>query len=254
MCDHCGCSPTDTDTDPAHAHAHAHAHDHDHETARTIDMQQSLLSRNDRLAERNRGRFEALGVTVVNLMSSPGSGKTALLERTLQDGTDRYRMGVIVGDLATENDARRIQEQGAPAVQITTGTACHLDAHMVVHALERMPLQELDLLFIENVGNLVCPASFDLGETARVVLMSVTEGEDKPLKYPVIFNDADLVVINKMDLAEAVGFQRQTALNNIRKVAPRAAVLDVSARTGEGMAAWLDWLVALNRTPAHHNV
>ena len=216
-----------------------------------VDMRLSLLSRNERLAERNRGRFMAHGVTVLNIMSSPGSGKTALLERTLQDAGDRFLMGVIVGDLATENDAERLKKHGAPAVQITTGTACHLDAHMVVHALEQIDLASLDMLFIENVGNLVCPASFDLGETARVVLMSVTEGEDKPLKYPVIFNDAALVVVNKIDLAEAVGYRREVAMEHIRAVAPRAKVLELSARTGEGMAAWIDWLAGVGAVSAH---
>ncbi len=237
MCDHCGCTLVEE-----HRHDHEHPHDHGEQDRRVLEVRQSLLSRNDRLAERNRGMFMAREVTALNLMSSPGSGKTSLIERTLEEAAERYRVGVIVGDLATENDARRIQGKGAPAIQITTGTACHLDAHMVHHAIEKLDLESIDLLFIENVGNLVCPASFDLGEEARVVLMSVTEGEDKPLKYPVIFHDAALVVVNKIDLAEAVEWRREEALAHIRTVAPRAQVLELSARTGQGMDAWLDWL------------
>lgn len=236
MCDHCGCSIVDAH----HPHDHGHGHTHDH--AREVEVQCSILSRNDRLAERNRGMFMARKIAAINVMSSPGSGKTALIERTLQDARDLFRVGVIVGDLATENDAQRIQAHGVPAVQISTGTACHLDAHMVQHALERVNLDTINLLIIENVGNLVCPASFDLGEGSRAVLISVTEGEDKPLKYPVIFNGADVVIINKSDLADAVGFQREAALANIRSVAPQAEVIELSARTGEGMDAWLEWL------------
>jgi len=248
MCDHCGCSPAPGHAHshgPGHHHHHHHgdAHHHDHTPApQKVDVRQSALSENDRLAERNRGYFAARRLLAVNLVSSPGSGKTALLERTLAELKPRARMAVIVGDLATDNDARRLRGSGAPAVQITTGTACHLDAHMVQHALEDLPAGDLDLLFIENVGNLVCPASFDLGEDLRVVVASVTEGEDKPLKYPVIYHDADLVLVNKTDLAAAVGFQREAALANIREVAPAAAILEVSARTGAGLAAWYDWL------------
>ncbi len=239
MCDHCGCSIVENHDH--HEHSHDHGHEHSH--AREIDVQRSILSRNERLAERNRGIFMAHKMAAINVMSSPGSGKTALLERTLQEAGARFRVGVVVGDLATENDARRIQAHGVPAIQISTGTACHLDAHMVHHALEKLDLDALDILFIENVGNLVCPASFDLGEQARVVLMSVTEGEDKPLKYPVMFHTASVVIINKIDLADAVGFRREAALSNIRRIAPRAQVIGLSARTGEGMAGWLDWLV-----------
>ncbi len=232
MCDHCGCGVVED---------HHHA-DHDHDHGHEVDVRQSVLTQNQRLAERNRGMFMAHKIKVLNLMSSPGSGKTSLIERTLQGVGDPRRIGVIVGDLATENDARRIREKGVPAIQISTGTACHLDAHMVHHALEKLNLDAMDILFIENVGNLVCPASFDLGEEARVVIMSVTEGEDKPLKYPVIFHDADLVVVNKMDLAETVGYQREQAMANIRKVAPGAEIIEVSAKTGSGMENWYRWL------------
>jgi hydrogenase nickel incorporation protein HypB len=237
MCDHCGCGI------PEHEHDHDHDHGHSHEhPSKLIEVQQSILSQNQLLAERNRGFFKAKKLFVVNLLSSPGSGKTALIERTLADRGGKMKIGVIVGDLQTENDANRIRAKGAPAVQITTGTACHLDAHMVEHALDKLNLDGIKILFIENVGNLVCPASFDLGEDARVVLLSVTEGEDKPLKYPTIFLNADLVIINKTDIAEAVQFDRNTALENIRKVAPKAKVVELSARTGAGMEAWYAFL------------
>jgi len=235
MCDHCGCGI------PEHKHDHGHGHSHEH-PSKLIEVQQSIVSQNQLLAERNRGFFKAKKLFVVNLLSSPGSGKTALIERTLTDRGSKMKIGVIVGDLQTENDANRIRAKGAPAVQITTGTACHLDAHMVEHALDKLNLDGIKILFIENVGNLVCPASFDLGEDARVVLLSVTEGEDKPLKYPTIFLNADLVIINKTDIAEAVQFDRKTALENIRKVAPKAKVVELSARTGAGMEAWYAFL------------
>lgn len=201
-------------------------------------MNQALLAQNDKLAERNRGLFMARGIAVFNLVSSPGSGKTALLERTLQDLAGKLKMAVVVGDLATENDANRLRRHGAPAVQISTGTVCHLDAHMVAHAIEELTLTGLDVLFIENVGNLVCPSSFDLGEDERVVVTSVTEGEDKPLKYPTIFQDAAVVLLNKSDLAQAVGFDRPTALKNLREAAPGSTLLETSARTGDGMGPW----------------
>jgi hydrogenase nickel incorporation protein HypB len=223
--------------EPKHDHGHSHEH-----ASKLIEVQQSILSQNERLAERNRGFFKAKKLFVVNLLSSPGSGKTAMIERTLMDRAGPLKVGVIVGDLQTENDANRIRAKGAPAIQITTGTACHLDAHMVEHALEKLNIDDIKILLIENVGNLVCPASFDLGESARVVLLSVTEGEDKPLKYPTIFFNADLVIINKTDLAEAAQFDRKTALENIRKVAPKAEVLELSAKTGAGMEAWYAFL------------
>ena len=234
MCDHCGCSA------PAHEHDHDHAHDH----GREVDVRQSVLSLNDRLAEQNRGFFRARGLNVLNLLSGPGAGKTTLIEKTQAALGGEVSLATIVGDLETENDADRIRESGGTAVQITTGEVCHLDAHMVQHALEKLPLDGVQILFIENVGNLVCPASFDLGEQRRVVLMSVTEGEDKPLKYPVIFHKADLVLITKADLAEAVEFDRTQALDHVRRVAPKATVLEVSAKTGTGMDAWLNWLRA----------
>jgi hydrogenase nickel incorporation protein HypB len=238
MCETCGCSVNHHD----HEHGHDH-HDHDHAT---IDLgRQSLLSFNDRLATENRQLFFRKGCTVINIVSSPGSGKTALLEQTLRALKNEIHMAVIVGDLATDRDAVRLRSSGAPAVQISTGTACHLDAHMVHHALDELDLDHLDLLFIENVGNLVCPASFDLGEDIFVVLLSTTEGEDKPLKYPVIFFKADAVVINKTDLAGAVEFTRSMALENVAAAAPKAKVFETSARTGDGMTSWYDFLRTL---------
>jgi len=207
-----------------------------------VEVREAVLAKNDRLAERNRGFFKAKGLFVLNLLSSPGSGKTALIERTLRDLGGAVRVGVVVGDLATDNDARRLREVGAPAVQVTTGDVCHLDAEMVARAVERLDLDALDLLVVENVGNLVCPAGYDLGEDLRVVLLSVTEGEDKPLKYPLVFRTAQAVVVNKVDLAEAVGFDRDRALANLRRVAPDAVILEVSARTGQGMEGWYAYL------------
>ncbi|MGE3821682.1 MAG: hydrogenase nickel incorporation protein HypB [Isosphaeraceae bacterium] len=208
---------------------------------RTLPVGEAILSRNRRAAQRNRERFHQAGLSSVNVLSSPGSGKTELIRRTLIEFGPR-RAAVIVGDLATDNDARRLQETGAPAIQVSTGTICHLEAEMVARAADALNLEELDLLIIENVGNLVCPASHDLGEDLRVVLLSVTEGEDKPLKYPVVFLSADVVLLSKIDLADAVGFDRERALQNLRKAAPRATVIEVSARTGQGMTRWLDHL------------
>lgn len=245
MCDHCGCSAPTPDAahthrhDHAHGHSHAHHHHHDHdEEKRTVALHQSLMAKNNLLAERNRGYFMGRGLLALNLMSSPGSGKTALLERTLHDLRDEFKMAALVGDLATDNDAVRLRETGSPSVQIATGTVCHLDAHMIQHALEDLGRTELDLLFIENVGNLVCPAGFDLGEDLRVVLIAVTEGEDKPLKYPSIFHGADIVVINKIDLADAAEWDSDKAREQVQQAAPHAVVLEVSARTGVGLDAW----------------
>ena len=243
MCDTCGCNDPHNhphDHAQSHAHGHDHAHEHGHPPpVRTVPVQKSALELNQRLADQNRGWFRAKGLKVFNLLSSPGSGKTALLERTLRT---LPRAAAIVGDLQTENDADRLRATGAQAVQIVTGATCHLDAHMVAHALDKLDVSGLDALFIENVGNLVCPASYDLGEAKRVVLLSVTEGEDKPLKYPVIFRNADLVLVTKTDLAAAVGFDREKALAAIRQTAPRAQILELSAKTGAGLDAWYAWL------------
>ena len=204
---------------------------------RVLHLQERVLGRNQEQAERNRRTFGAAGVTVVNVLSAPGSGKTALLERTLIDLKDEVRAAVIVGDLATDNDARRLARSEATIVQITTGTICHLEASMIARACEDIDLTTLDLLFIENVGNLVCPASFDLGESLRVVLTAVTEGEDKPLKYPTLFKTADLAVVTKIELAAACGFEPKMLHDNIGKIAPQAAIVELSARTGQGLSA-----------------
>jgi hydrogenase nickel incorporation protein HypB len=214
---------------------------------RTLEVRQSILAKNDRLAERNRGFFHARGLLVLNVLSSPGSGKTTFLRETIRSLAKKLKAGVIVGDLATDNDAERLRETGSPVVQITTGTVCHLEAEMVTRAVNKLKLDRLELLIIENVGNLVCPASYDLGEDLRVVLLSVPEGEDKPLKYPPMFQNADVVVISKIDLAEACGFDRKTLLANLRRVSPRARVFETSAKTGKGMDAWCEFLLKMHQ-------
>jgi hydrogenase nickel incorporation protein HypB len=235
-----------------HPHTHAHSHDepdHEHappvsdETLRTVEVHRAILDKNDRLAERNRGFFRARGLLVLNFLSSPGSGKTTFIRETVRTLGADLKTGVIVGDLATDNDAQRLRESGAPVVQITTGTVCHLEAEMVGRAVTRLDLTGLNLLIIENVGNLVCPASYDLGEDLRIVLLSVTEGEDKPLKYPPMFQSADVVVISKMDLAQACDYDRDTALANIRRAAPKARIFETAAKTGQGMDAWRGFLL-----------
>ena len=205
--------------------------------ARVVQVQKSLMTHNDGVAAANREVFQ--GCLVLNIVSSPGSGKTALLERSVRELAGDLRVAVVVGDLETDNDAVRIHAAGAPSVQIVTGTVCHLEAEMVARAVDQLDLAGLDVLVIENVGNLVCPASWDLGEDLRVTLLSTTEGEDKPLKYPRIFKDADAVVINKVDIADVVGFDRERALDALAKVSPGTPVFELSARTGEGMDAWL---------------
>ncbi len=210
---------------------------------RIIEVRKNVLKRNDELARELRSRFKDAGLFVVSLVSSPGSGKTAFLEKTLtmlrQSGS---RPAALVGDLATDNDADRLARSGAPVKQITTGTMCHLEAAMIDSALGEWDLKNLDYLFVENVGNLVCPASYDLGESLRLVLLSVTEGEDKPLKYPTIFNSSDLAVVTKIDLAEAVEFDWETAHANIQSVRPGMPVIRVSSKRGTGMDEWLDLL------------
>ncbi len=229
-----------------HEHEHGHSHDPAHgaapETAHTVPVHQGILAKNDRLAERNRGYFKAKGLLVLNMVSAPGSGKTTLIQKTATRLSPRLRTGVIVGDLATDNDAARLREAGVPVVQITTGNVCHLEAEMVARAMSQLDLDALDLLVIENVGNLVCPAVYDLGEDLRVVLLSATEGEDKPLKYPPMFHSAHVAVITKTDMAAAADFQREKALANLRRVSHHATVFEVSARTGAGLDAWCAFL------------
>ncbi|MEM1448532.1 MAG: hydrogenase nickel incorporation protein HypB [Planctomycetota bacterium] len=238
----------DHHADDSHAHDHVddhgHVHDHGHEDERTMELGRLVLGENERLAERVRGILLAKGIAAINVVSSPGSGKTTLLERTLERIADTgLKTAVLVGDLATDNDARRLSATGTQAIQITTGNVCHLDAHMILHGLEKLDLAEVDVLFLENVGNLVCPAAFDLGEDHRVVLSSVTEGEDKPLKYPTIFDGADLALVTKMDLAEVLETDLDALHSAIRDVAPAARIVDVSARSGDGLDAWVQFIV-----------
>jgi len=209
---------------------------------RLVEVRKNVLKQNDVVARALRQRFREGEIFVVSFVSSPGSGKTMLLERTLTQLRQRFRVAALVGDLATENDAERLARSQAPVKQITTGTLCHLEAAMIERALDGWETGPLDFLFIENVGNLVCPSSYDLGENLRFVLLSVTEGEDKPLKYPTIFNSADVAVVTKMDLAAAVEFDRTALERNIRAVRPGMEIFPVSARTGEGMAEYLGFL------------
>jgi hydrogenase nickel incorporation protein HypB len=207
-----------------------------------VEVRRQVLKQNDAAARASRQRFQDAGVFVVSLVSSPGAGKTAFLEKVLGSLRDHFRVAALVGDLATDNDARRLARAQAPIRQILTGTVCHLEAEMVAKALVGWDLAELDFLFLENVGNLVCPSSYDLGEELRLVLLSVTEGEDKPLKYPPIFNTADVAVLTKIDLAAAVEFDRAAAQRNIQSVRPGMQIFEVSAKTGEGMLPWLCFL------------
>lgn len=212
------------------------------EQPRLVQVRQRVLKQNDVVARLLRERFREAGVFVVSLVSSPGAGKTAFLERVLGTLNGPYRVAALVGDLATDNDARRLARGGAPVKQIVTGTVCHLDADMVAEALEGWRLEELDFLFLENVGNLVCPSSFDLGEALRLVLFSVTEGEDKPLKYPTIFNTSDVALITKTDMAAAADFDAPAAHQSIQSVRPGMEVFEISTKTGEGLDGFLEFL------------
>ena len=218
---------------------------------RILEVRKNILKQNDEIAYALRNRFREAGVFVVNLVSSPGSGKTAFLESTLTKMRSEFRVAALVGDLATENDAIRLARSQVPVRQIITGTVCHLEAAMIERNLKDWNLKELDFLFIENVGNLVCPSSYDLGENLRVVLMSVTEGEDKPLKYPTIVNSADVAVITKTDLSDAVEFDWPAASRNLQAVRAGIEILRVSAKTGDGMDAWLK-LIASQRSMVEH--
>jgi hydrogenase nickel incorporation protein HypB len=255
MCQECGCGSGGGDVKIG-SHAHEHEHDHPHQghehhhhkhshglAHQTLNLNRSLLEKNDRLAEHNRGFFRAKKLLVLNVVSSPGSGKTTFIRETAAKLAGKLRVGVIVGDLATDNDAAKLRTAGIPVVQITTGTVCHLDADMVSKAAGQLDLDQLDVLVIENVGNLVCPADYDLGEDLRVVLLSVTEGEDKPLKYPPMFHSAQVAVITKNDMATAAGFNRDLALANLHRVSHHARIFELSAKTGDGMKGWLDFLV-----------
>ncbi len=234
MCGICGC-------DDHHDHEHDHHHEHHHEQREHISLEARILAKNDHFAEHNRAWLAQHGLVALNLMGAPGSGKTSLLERTIR-ALEPGALAVIEGDQATANDAGRIRAAGAAAVQLNTGTGCHLDASMVAHALAELAPAPGSLVVIENVGNLVCPALFQLGEHRRVVVLSVAEGDDKPLKYPHMFRAADLVLITKVDLLPHVDFSVEHAAGNARAVNPDVTVLQVSAKTGEGLATWYGWL------------
>lgn len=264
MCDTCGCgqegekviirkvgseAAETSNSHQSHSHEHAHSHDkhhHHHHPGREIIIEQDVLQKNKLLAERNRGYFEAKKLIALNLVSSPGSGKTSLLEKTIRELKDREMFYVIEGDQQSMNDAERISRTGSQVVQINTGQGCHLDSSMVREALNQLDIdQEGGFLMIENVGNLVCPALFDLGESKRVVVMSVTEGEDKPVKYPAMFQSADLCIINKTDLLPYLDFDITQAIDYARQVNPKLEFIELSVRSGENMEKWYSWLEAL---------
>lgn len=231
--------------DHSHEHGHHHhGHTHSHGKQAVVELEQNILHHNQLLAERNRGYFAAKNMLAVNLVSSPGSGKTAILERTLQDMKERADFYVIEGDQQTFNDADRIDAIGVPVVQVNTGQGCHLESEMVQTALQKLKPRDNSLLFIENVGNLVCPSMFDLGENQRVVIISVTEGDDKPIKYPDMFHSSQLCLINKIDLLPYVNFDVDKAKEYARRVNPDIELLEVSATAGTGLEAWYDWLLA----------
>jgi len=248
MCDTCGCGqPDDAVTirkpgEHHHDHEYPHDHDHDHDHRHEINVERDVLGKNNLLAERNRGYFEAKNITALNLVSSPGSGKTTLLEKTITAIRDEIDCSVVEGDQQTLRDAERVEATGAPVVQVNTGTGCHLDADMVNRALKVIEPVDNSLLFIENVGNLVCPALFDLGEAMKVVVISVTEGEDKPQKYPTMFDAAGICIINKIDLLPSVEFDLEKCKEYALQVNHHLEFFEVSATTGEGLDTWLDWL------------
>ncbi|WP_316368471.1 hydrogenase nickel incorporation protein HypB [Candidatus Thiodiazotropha sp. CDECU1] len=267
MCTVCGCGEGDTKIEghdhqhdhDHHHHAHAHGEDgHTHDygqgpahahapglsQSRMVQIEQDILSKNNQYAAANRHYFHQHGILSLNLVSSPGSGKTTLLTRTIDDLQAQYGISVIEGDQQTANDAERIRATGAKALQINTGKGCHLDGHMVGHALESLKPEQGSLLFIENVGNLVCPAAFDLGEAHKVAILSVTEGEDKPIKYPDMFHAADLMLLNKIDLLPHLDFDVQRCIDYAQRINPKIKVLQLSAKTGEGMQGWYQWIAA----------
>lgn len=262
MCDTCGCGQSDEGVkitkpgeeqqhshghhDHDHPHSHGH-HDHDHEHSqgeRLIKVEQDILGKNNLLASRNMGFFEAKNILVMNLMSSPGSGKTTLLEKTIESLKEKKDVAVIEGDQQTLNDANRIEASGAPVVQVNTGNGCHLDAEMIMNATKKLDPKENSVLFIENVGNLVCPSLFQLGERFRVVIISVTEGDDKPQKYPTMFEHADLCIINKTDLLPYVDFDVEKCKEYAKQVNSKLEFIELSAKTGEGMDKWLQWIIS----------
>ena len=230
----------------SHSHSHSHSREdssiHKHESAATIRVEQEILSKNDRFADRNREWLADRNILALNLVSSPGAGKTTLLERTIRELGIELRIYVIEGDQATDNDAQRIRAAGAHALQINTGAGCHLDAHMVAHGLEHLDPPTNSLVMIENVGNLVCPALFDLGERAKIVVCSVTDGDDKPIKYPHMFHASEVMILNKIDLLPYVEFDLERCLGYARQVNPRLRIFHVSATRGDGLNDWYEWL------------
>ena len=273
MCNVCGCGQGEVriegqgheHPESGHPHDHDHSHDHGHPAAfvqslpgsdptRLVRIEQDLLAHNQRFADANRRSFAARGILALNLVSSPGSGKTSLLVRTLEALREEMPLAVIEGDQQTSRDADRIRATGVPAIQVNTGKGCHLDAHMVGHALDSLKLPEGSLLFVENVGNLVCPAGFDLGEAHKVVVLSVTEGEDKPLKYPNMFAAADLLLLNKIDLLPYLDFDVALCLEYARRANPDLTILQLSVRSSEGLDGWLDWLRAERRAVLQRQV
>ncbi len=245
MCGHCGCGQPEQAHEHVHAdgtrHSHPHEHNHEHPTT-IVELHTRILAKNDALAARNRAWFAGREILALNLVSAPGAGKTTLLERTIRDLAGQCDIAVLEGDQATTLDGDRIRAAGAPVVQVNTGTGCHLEADMVARGLAELRPPTRSIVMIENVGNLICPAMFDLGERAKVVILSVTEGEDKPLKYPHMFRAASLMLLNKIDLLPHVDFDLDRALANAREVNPDMSVLRLSARTGEGMPSWYEWL------------
>ncbi|MEM6818658.1 MAG: hydrogenase nickel incorporation protein HypB [Pseudomonadota bacterium] len=262
MCVVCGCDGAGQSIESAESETHEHEHTHSHDgdvhyglgpahahapgmsQARMVEVEENILSKNNEYARDNRQWLGERGVLAINMLSSPGSGKTTLLTRTITDLGESTSVSVIEGDQQTANDADRIRATGARAIQINTGKGCHLDGHMVGHALETLAPDTDSVLFIENVGNLVCPSAFDLGERFRVVILSVTEGEDKPLKYPDMFATADLMLLNKADLLPYLDFDVDACIENARRINPNLAVLQVSATKGDGMQRWYDWIQA----------
>jgi len=267
MCETCGCGgkedgykiykPGEKVVEPemnfahehknGHVHFHSHTdHNHNHEhhngESQIVDVGKDILESNNLLAERNRGYFEAKSILALNLVSSPGSGKTSLLEKTILELKNKLKCNVIEGDQQTDNDARRIAGTGANVLQINTGNACHLDATMIHEAVHQLKPEDNSILFIENVGNLVCPALFDLGETYRVVIFSVTEGEDKPLKYPNMFHTSNICILNKIDLLPYLDFNLELAKQNIHKINPESKIIEVSVKSGAGITEWIHWL------------
>jgi hydrogenase nickel incorporation protein HypB len=266
MCDTCGCGDPEskyTITEPGESsnnnyshihdhnnhehkhgdeHNHNHSHNHSHDQERKIEIEQDVLYKNNLLAERNRGYFQGRNILALNLVSSPGSGKTTILEKTINDLQKDMAFSVIEGDQQSMNDASRIKATGAPVVQINTGSGCHLDAEMINNAVKKLKINNNSILMIENVGNLICPALFDLGENFRVVIISVTEGEDKPLKYPYMFRSSDLCIINKTDLLPYVEFDMNKTREYALRVNHHLQFIELSAKTGEGMKKWYIWL------------